>query len=434
MNAVLVGAVAWALLHVLWQGGVVAGVVATFLAVERGRSARARHAVAWGGLVVLVAAPVATAAWLALRGAAGAAALEGGAGGGGGDVGGPGGPAGVVPALASLTVGVSPWVAGAWFAGVVVALARCAGAWRGVRRVADAGDPAPGRWREELRRLKARLGIRRAVGLRVSGVIDTPMLVGWARPTILLPARLLDTLPAGQLRLLLAHELVHVRRGDPAMNALQMLAEAVLFFHPAAWWISRRVREERERCCDDDVVRFSADPLGYARALAGAEEARARTGRPALAATGGALLERIRRLVAPERPRSATASALAAAIACAGFAGLLAASSVAVRPAAAALTAIHDELAGRATSHRNVPPHTRTPRLVVHATDPAGEFTLDIENGRVVAATVDRVPLPADRIVQVGDSVGFLAPTGERILAVALTGDGIRWDARSPRL
>src|SRR5262249_47412324 len=95
----------------------------------------------------------------------------------------------------------------------------------------------------------------------------------------------------------LAHELAHIRRHDYLVNLLQHVAETVLFYHPAVWWVSNRMRVEREQCCDSIVVDLCADPLDYATALTQLEEARQTSTGFALAATGGTLIERIRRLL-----------------------------------------------------------------------------------------------------------------------------------------
>ncbi len=81
------------------------------------------------------------------------------------------------------------------------------------------------------------------------------------------------------------------------MNLLQTLVETLLFYHPAVWWLSRRIRIERENCCDDLAVSLCGDPYAYARALADLEELRADSSRLVLAATGGSLLYRVRRLI-----------------------------------------------------------------------------------------------------------------------------------------
>src|SRR5207244_2056938 len=95
----------------------------------------------------------------------------------------------------------------------------------------------------------------------------------------------------------LAHEIGHIKRYDYLVNMLQMLVEALLFYHPAVWWTSKRIRLERELCCDDLAVRYSGNALRYARALTTLEKLRLRTPSVAMASTGGPLLYRIQRLV-----------------------------------------------------------------------------------------------------------------------------------------
>jgi hypothetical protein len=112
----------------------------------------------------------------------------------------------------------------------------------------------------------------------------------------------LSGLSPWQLDAILAHELAHVRRHDYLVNLLQAAVETLLFYHPAVWWLSNEVRRERESCCDDLAVELCGDRLAYARALAELEGLRLSPPRLALAADGGALMERVRRLVgAPVR-------------------------------------------------------------------------------------------------------------------------------------
>ena len=134
-----------------------------------------------------------------------------------------------------------------------------------------------------------------------SALIDTPSVIGLMRPLILLPIAALSSLSPGQVEALLAHELAHIRRRDYAVNLLQTVAETLLFFHPAVWWVSSRIREAREHCCDDVAVEVCGEPAAYAAALA--ELATWRAGGVALSvgATDGPLLMRVRRLLgAPE--------------------------------------------------------------------------------------------------------------------------------------
>ena len=85
-------------------------------------------------------------------------------------------------------------------------------------------------------------------------LVDVPSVIGTIRPVVLLPVAALTNLTPDQIEALLAHELAHIRRRDYAMNLAQTVAEALLFFHPAVWWMSARIREEREHCCDDVAV------------------------------------------------------------------------------------------------------------------------------------------------------------------------------------
>ena len=110
------------------------------------------------------------------------------------------------------------------------------------------------KWRQSLRRLCGQLRIRRPVRLLESALVDVPMVIGWLRPVILLPASALSGLTPQQLEAIIAHELAHIRRHDYLINLLQSLIETLLFYHPAVWWVSRQIRREREHCCDDLAV------------------------------------------------------------------------------------------------------------------------------------------------------------------------------------
>ena len=119
--------------------------------------------------------------------------------------------------------------------------------------------------------LAARLRIGRAVRVVQSAAVQVPLVVGWLRPIVMLPASALTGLSPAQLESIIAHELAHVRRHDYLVNALQSVAEVLLYYHPACWWISRRIRVEREHCCDDIAVALCGDGVTYASALADLE-------------------------------------------------------------------------------------------------------------------------------------------------------------------
>ncbi len=177
-------------------------------------------------------------------------------------------------------------------------LARMAGGWWRVRRLHHiALATHSSRWQTCCRRLAYRLGLPAAAHVVESALVDVPTVVGWLRPAIILPIAALASLTPAQVEAILAHELAHIRRHDYAVNLLQTIAETLLFYHPAVWWISNRIRVEREHCCDDIAMAVCGDRLGYAQALAELETWRTSSTTMALAATDGSLLERVRRIL-----------------------------------------------------------------------------------------------------------------------------------------
>src|SRR4029078_7671312 len=147
-------------------------------------------------------------------------------------------------------------------------------------------------------KLCERLGITRAIRLLESTAIDVPLVVGAIRPVIVVPASLITGLTPLQLDMLLAHELAHIRRHDYLINLLQTVLETLLFYHPAARWISDRAREERENCCDDLAVAMCGGDAGqYTSTLLVLEESRHQGFGLAAARTSGSLLRRAERLI-----------------------------------------------------------------------------------------------------------------------------------------
>ena len=118
---------------------------------------------------------------------------------------------------------------------------------------------------------------------------------GLARPVILLPTIALTGLTSEQWQAILAHELAHVRRSDYLINSLQTVVETLLFYHPAVWWVSGRIRLEREHCCDELAVAACGDAAVYMRALAEMEHLQG-VPEPALSVGGGSLVRRVRHL------------------------------------------------------------------------------------------------------------------------------------------
>lgn len=176
------------------------------------------------------------------------------------------------------------------------------------RRGEPVTDP---RWLAAFQQVARGLRIGRAVQLVRSARIDVPAAFGVLRPVIVIPLAVLNDLSIDQAQAILAHEPAHIRRFDYAVNLIQTAVETVFFYHPAVWWISAQIRRERENCCDDIASDFCGSGVRYAQALVALERGRAPRLMPA--ATGGSLLQRVRRLLnAPVDHRSRAKSAIVA--------------------------------------------------------------------------------------------------------------------------
>jgi beta-lactamase regulating signal transducer with metallopeptidase domain len=292
-----VNALGWTLLHFLWQGALIAGLLTAALALLRHAGSRARYAASCAAMLLMLICAVAT--FLSFRFA--------------GTLPDHGAPPLVKAAISipmrgidvNASAGTGTDIAGylpalvwAWLAGVVTFSMRSVGGWAlAVRFARSHTSRADAAWEERLAALATRLRISKPVRLAVSGLAQVPAVVGWLRPIVLLPASVFTGLAPEQIDALLAHELAHVRRHDYLINLLQTAAETLFFYHPAVWWVSRKVREERENCCDDLAVEICGSKVAYVRALTDLEQMRRTTPRLAMAADGGSLLNRAQRLL-----------------------------------------------------------------------------------------------------------------------------------------
>jgi beta-lactamase regulating signal transducer with metallopeptidase domain len=283
------------LFHFLWQGAVLAVLAAASMAAAR--KASTRYALAIGALLAMVAAPVFT--YLALHEAS---------------------PVSTVSAQNSVPVIVhagnlashriatgaqSSFVSGSllttfvelWFVGVLLFSLRTAGGFFLVARLRRRDSkPMSAALLALCREMQNRLSVTRAIRYCESLLLDAPAVVGWFRPVVLLPISALTGLTELQLRAVVAHELAHIRRLDAFFNLFQVAAETLLFYHPAVWWLSKRIRAERENCCDDVALAVCGNPAAYARALALMEEWRVAPSF-AMAANRGPLASRVTRLL-----------------------------------------------------------------------------------------------------------------------------------------
>jgi beta-lactamase regulating signal transducer with metallopeptidase domain len=209
--------------------------------------------------------------------------------------------------VASLLRPWLTWIVAGWSFGVVLCSLRPLLGWVTLFRLKKIGvAPVSAEIEVAFRRLARQLGLHRAVAVFQSSVTQLPVVVGYFKPVVLLPMSLMTNLPPSQLEAILAHELAHVRRHDFLVNLLQTLIETLFFYHPAVWWLSYRLRIERELCCDDLAVNVLGNPVEYGRALVAVEELRGRSPILALGAHDGLLLTRIRRIVGATPDRGVT--------------------------------------------------------------------------------------------------------------------------------
>jgi lipopolysaccharide transport protein LptA len=296
LSSVLAGDIGWTLVHFLWQGMAMALLLQAILPFCR--SAVARHNWSLGMLAAMCLAPVITFLW---RHGDGRAA-----------------PASVATTFAShnLTIAVSGgfapasvsvpwtgWLVGFWLAGIALLSLRALGGLvlaQGLRRN---GWALPDDLLQRCHNLQRRLAVSLPVRFLLSRHVAVPVVVGWLSPVILLPVSAIMGLAPQQLDALILHELAHIRRLDMFINLFLIMAETILFYHPAIWWVSRRVRIEREHCCDDVAVAHCGGAAIYVEALASLEMGRAMPVL-ALAANGGRLKDRAARLLGASSDRS----------------------------------------------------------------------------------------------------------------------------------
>jgi beta-lactamase regulating signal transducer with metallopeptidase domain len=284
----------WALLHFLWQGTALAALAAVAMTVCR--RASTRYALAVVALCLMFAAPIST--FLLLLHSPDDAGISS------------------YPVLAtewardhvvnpiapstnstirrlSPPFDASPWLVELWLLGVAIFSLRSAGGFLLLERQRRIASNLINRQVLAMcRALERRIGLERTIRYCESQWLETPAVIGWFRPIVFLPGTALTGLSEDQLESIVAHELAHIKRLDFLVNAFQTVVETLLFYHPAVWWLNRRIRAEREHCCDDAAIAICGNPVEYARALTLMEEWR-RAPALAMAANRGSLSQRI---------------------------------------------------------------------------------------------------------------------------------------------
>ena len=290
----LVTGIGWTLVHFTWQGILLGCASAVALTAMRNARPEHRYTVACTALLLCLAWP-AFELFTRLAGSEHASAAgvrmadrlllvaAGGADGG----------------VLGYLQGKLLWLVGFWAACAGALAVRMALGLLWVGRVARSHGSDP-RWQACVTRLAAQFGVGREVRLRVVDNLASPITAGWWRPVVLVPASLVSGMPHELLEALLAHEMAHVKRFDYLVNLGQNVVEILLFYHPAVWWISGRIRIEREQIADDLAARQLGEPRRLALALSELERLQFSTHHLAQAASGGDLMSRIKRLIHPD--------------------------------------------------------------------------------------------------------------------------------------
>jgi beta-lactamase regulating signal transducer with metallopeptidase domain/protocatechuate 3,4-dioxygenase beta subunit len=271
------------LLHFAWQGFAIAGLTVFLGLVLRCQRPSSRYLLSLLALAIMAACPVLTFWYLGASPATSPAtaqttdfnqAVENEAKSGRPEV------ASTPPVRIESSVGVpgegpeleswwhasQRWIVLAWMLGVSLVGARLLIGWAWLQRLKRCLQPAPEALREQCWRLCRVLNLRPPrIGLSVH--LGEAIATGLFRPIVVIPVSWLTELPPSMLEAVLAHELAHLRRYDLWVNLLQRATETLLFYHPAVWWLSRRLRAQRELCCDDLAVAVTGDRLCYAQTL-----------------------------------------------------------------------------------------------------------------------------------------------------------------------
>jgi len=350
-EAAIIEKLGWVLVHFVWQGAAVAAIMAVVLRLAQKRSAPVRYLIGCAAMAAIVVIPVVTFCVVD----AGTAADAG---------------AGQVIEAESVNTGAAsavvvqevvevepaprleadvesepglaqkleenleaalPYIVAGWLLGILLMSTWHLGGWAKLQRLRRrmVREVEPG-FKAKAQRLSAALGLSRAVAVMESALVEVPAAVGWLKPVILLPTSALTGLDPNQIEAILAHELAHIKRHDYLVNMLQTAVEVLGFYHPAVWWVSHRIRAERENCCDDAAVRLCGDRVRYVKALASMEEIRGHQAALAVAASGSNLLDRVRRLIGKDEPDEKRVSWLGSILAIVLVAGLMVSAGMAL--------------------------------------------------------------------------------------------------------
>ena len=436
--ALFVSALGWTLIHFIWQGLLIAGLMWLVYKLVPGDRTQLRYLAGLALYILLLPISINTLVFF-LNSTATVAAV-------------PGILQGEFP-MVSVVAGVQPgfdfWLAEGvepllpvvvllWAIGVLLLASKALIGWCVTRvLIRTHVKPIPEALQRSVDRLMERLQVRMAVSVLVSTRVKVPTLIGWIKPVILLPASVLIRLPLEQIEMIIAHELGHIRRYDYLFNLLQLVVDTLFFYHPCIRWMSRKIRQEREHCCDDFVLHYQGRPSLYARALANLEILRQPQHALTLAATGGDLLSRVHRIASTEMPRKsggfaqiAMMSALIGVASMGAHSGLEVSAQTAKLPSVtgkldsefrfSSQQAVHTTVLGQVEPYANIRKGVERSRIIENTdagNELSGRATAVVQGpaqSEVTPLTIQSPPARSNEAgeLQVKAQVSFSAPVG----------------------
>jgi len=287
-------ALAWTLVHSMWQISLVAAILAVIMKVTKHNSAESRYLISFATLAVIgICSLVTFAIYYNASQLSPQTVIAG--------------FAGELTTTAQLsTKGILAFIdsyffiiVNTWLLGTVLFLVKLIAGYTWIKRITKTAVLDNAVLNKKLTRLKAKFRIHRTITLKQSNRITTPMVVGFVKPIILFPLGLVNQLSGEEVSAILAHELAHIKRHDFLFNLIQSLAEAVFYYHPGIWYISTTISKEREHCCDDLAIKHSVGKVSYAKTLVRLQELKLETIQPAVAMAGrrGTFTQRIHRIL-----------------------------------------------------------------------------------------------------------------------------------------
>jgi len=287
-------AMAWTLVHSLWQITLVAVILSVILKFTSKVKPQARYLLAFAALGTVVVAAVVTFAIYFLEGNPQAQTVVSSFSGEYLSRGEIGVETNAFFALIDKYLFV---IVNVWVLGSALFLLKIVGGYTYLRKLVTEADFEEEKLTKKLNKLKKSFNIQRDLLLKTSHRITSPMVVGFIRPVILFPIGLVNQLSSEEVLAILSHELAHIKRHDFLFNLIQSVTEAIFYFHPGIWYISSAIRTERESCCDDLAIEMTGNKVSYAKTLIKLQEMNMHNLQPAVAMAGSNFSQRIKRIM-----------------------------------------------------------------------------------------------------------------------------------------